>query len=156
MERRIAVRGIAYLEGKILAQQFKLKDGGETDYWGTPGGGLDPAESLADGLYREMIEETGIAPKIGKLLFTQQFLFTHHNGDVREHLEFFLHIENPEDYTVIDLAKTTHGLHELTRCEYIDPVKETILPKFLQTLPITDYISGNEPVYLADYLSEQR
>lgn len=152
MERRITVRGIAHLDGKILAQKFKQTDGSESDFWGTPGGGLDPAESLHDGLYREMIEETGIAPKIGRLLFMQQFLFTRHNGDVREQLEFFLHIENPEDYIAIDLAKTTHGLLELTRCEYIDPTTENILPEFLQTIPIAEYVTGNQPVYIADYL----
>jgi uncharacterized protein with ACT and thioredoxin-like domain len=51
-----------------------------------------------------MIEETGIAPKIGKLLFIQQF-----DDGEKEHLEFFFHIENVEDYEIVDLEATSHG-----------------------------------------------
>jgi ADP-ribose pyrophosphatase YjhB (NUDIX family) len=62
-DRRVATRGILYRDGKILATKQKEDDGSEAENWATFGGGLDPQESLTDGLYREMIEETGIAPK---------------------------------------------------------------------------------------------
>ncbi|HMH70374.1 MAG TPA: NUDIX domain-containing protein, partial [Candidatus Saccharimonadales bacterium] len=92
--RRVSVRGIIFKDGRMLAQQLKPgSDGKVRDYWCTPGGGLEANESLHDGLHREMIEETGIAPKIGKLLFIQQFAERE-----TEFLEFFFHIENPEDY----------------------------------------------------------
>ncbi len=152
-ERRVNVRGIAFNDNKILAQKFRTYENGETDYWGTPGGGLDPHESLHDGLRREMIEETGIAPKIGKLLFMQQFLFNRDDG-VKEQMEFFFHIENPEDYTSVDLASTTHGTQELTRCEFIDPTKENLLPEFLQSIDINSYIQDDRPVAIIDYLKD--
>lgn len=73
-QRRIAVRGIIFKDGKLLGQQTKHPEGEAAhDYWCTPGGGLEGGESLHGGLHREMIEETGIGPRIGKLLFVQQY-----------------------------------------------------------------------------------
>ena len=94
-----------------------------------------------------MLEETGITPEIGRLLFVQQFTFQREDGQAREQLEFFFHIINSEDYTSVDLSKTTHGLEELTRCEFIDPEKEVILPEFLQSIDIQSYIDTTRPVY---------
>jgi len=131
MDRRITTRGIIYKNGKIFAQKLKRGEG-TTDYWCTPGGGLDPSESLHDGLVREMIEETGITPEIGKLLYVQQY--REENG--REYLEFFYHITNVDDYETINLASTTHGEIEVAEYGFIDPTKENILPKFLQTADI--------------------
>jgi len=143
MTRRVNVRAIVFKDGKILAQTFVTRSGGESDYWGTPGGGLDLGESLHAGLHREMIEETGIAPKIGKLLFVQQF----HDG-IKEQLEFFFHIQNPADYHTIDLAATTHGMQEIGRVEFIDPSAHNLLPAFLQTIDIQAYIDSDLPVFV--------
>ena len=151
-ERRVNVRGIVFNENMILAQKYKDRDGNESEYWGTPGGGLDPGESLQEGLHREMIEETGIAPKIGKLLFIQQFQMQRYDGSTREELEFFFHIENPEDYKTVDLASTSHGEHELTKTEFIDPRKEYLLPAFLTTVNIAEQISSDQPVIISNNL----
>lgn len=120
------------------------------DFWCTPGGGLDIGESLTEGLYREMIEETGIVPKIGKLLFIQQFS----EDGVKEQLEFFFHIENAEDYKVIDLASTSHGDLEIDHVEFVDPREHHVLPVFLQTIDIQEYIDGNLPTMIYNELSE--
>ena len=150
--RRVATRGIMYRDGKILVTKHKNDDGGEAEYWATFGGGLDPQESLHDGLYREMIEETGIAPKIGKLLFIQQL--DGEEGDVtKEHLEFFFLVENAEDYETIDLAATTHGALELVRSEFRDPKTSYILPAFLSEVEIQDYVENDRPVYFYSGLS---
>lgn len=145
-ERRINIRGIIYKDGKLFAQQLK-KTAGPSQFWSTPGGGLDPGESLADGLHREMMEETGIAPKIGKLLFVQQF-----DDGKREQLEFFFYIENADDYGTIDLTKTTHGEIEVDINDFIDPTSELILPAFLQTLDIQKYIDTDQPVFITSEL----
>lgn len=150
--RRVNVRGIIMKDGKLFAQRFKLKNGGETDWWATPGGGLDLGETLQAGLHREIIEETGVAPEIGKLLFIQQF--THHKDDstVREELEFFFHITNPDDYEAIDLTATTHGTIELTRCGFIDVSSESVLPLFLKEIDIKAYIESDKPVFFYNEL----
>ena len=139
MDRRITTRGVIYKNGKIFAQKLKRGEG-TTDYWCTPGGGLDPSESLHDGLVREMIEETGIAPEIGKLLYVQQY--REENG--REYLEFFYHVTNVDDYETIDLANTTHGEIEVAEYDFIDPTTENILPKFLQTADIAKDIEAGQ------------
>ena len=141
--RRTNVRGIIYRDEKILVTKFRQEDDSESEHWGTFGGGLDIGESIIDGLHREMIEETGIAPKIGKLLFIQQF----HDGE-KEQFELFFHIENPEDYAEVKLEETSHGILELTRSEFIDPKTSFVLPAFLSTVDIEEYINGKLPVFI--------
>lgn len=149
--RRINVRGITFKDGKLLTQQLTPgSDGIVRDYWCTPGGGIDDGESLHEGLHREMVEETGIAPKIGKLLFIQQF----HDG-AKEQLEFFFHIENPDDYESIDLAATTHGIQEVANVAFIDPAQNNILPAFLASCDIASYLDDTLPVLITHELKAQ-
>lgn len=145
--RRINTRGIIYKDGKIFVQQLTKNASAKGNYWCTPGGGLDDNEALADGLRREMIEETGIAPVIGKLLFIQQF----HDGS-KEQLEFFFHITNSDDYSTINLSATSHGELEIEKCAFINPKTENILPTFLKTLDIADYLENDLPVYISSDL----
>ena len=145
-ERRVNVRGIIFKNGKLFAQQLKV-NAGPDQFWCTPGGGLDPNESLSDGLYREMIEETGITPKIGRLLFIQQF-----NDGTREQLEFFFHIENADDYEDVDFSKASHGDLEIEANTFIDTKTEKLLPTFLKELDIQEYISSKLPIYVKSEL----
>lgn len=153
MERRIGVRGIAYRNGKLLSVLHRDEHGNPVDFWALPGGGLDPREPLEQGIYREMVEETAIAPKIGKLLCIQQLLLPTRSGAMREHLEFFFHIENPEAYEVIDLSATTHGEEELAEITWVDPKTTNILPEFLQTIDLDAYTTTSQPVYIWNELS---
>ncbi len=145
-ERRINVRGIIFKDGKLFGQQLK-NNVGPNQFWCTPGGGLDPGESLTEGLRREMIEETGIAPVIGKLLFIQQF----HDG-TREQLEFFFNIENVDEYQTIDLSATSHGEIEVESYGFVDPHAEHILPDFLKHVDIARYINDTQPVFVESSL----
>lgn len=147
-KRRVAVRGIIINDGKIFCQVLKNEEG-KNNFWCTPGGGLDVGESIVDGLHREMIEETGVAPKIGRLLFVQQFL----QGE-REHMEFFFHIENAEDYKNIDISGTSHGELEIHDFGFVDPKIENVLPSVLQTFDIQSQIDVIQPVAVFDMLSE--
>lgn len=130
MNRRVAVRGVITRDGKILAVRLKKYAGRATDdandYWCTPGGGVDVGEPLLPALEREMIEELGVKPVIGKLLYVQQFV----HGDT-EQMEFFFHITNAADYAAVDLSKTTHGLVEIETVDFIDPAANRVLPQFL-------------------------
>ena len=150
-KRRIGVRAIIFKDGGLLANKFH-EEGGESAHWATPGGGLEPHEGLVEGLIREIIEETGVTPHIGRLLFVQQFRSGRLDRD--EELEFFFHITNPEDFVSIDLNATTHGASELTKMEFIAPT-EYLLPQFLQTIDIDSYISEQKPVFLFTELSPQ-
>lgn len=146
--RRITVRGVIIKDGHLLAQKLTpASDGKKRDYWCTPGGGLDPGESLYDGLVREIIEETGITPTVGKLLFVQQY-----EDDEKEFIEFFYHVTNAEDYVSIDLSATTHGEAEIEVVDFIDPAKHTILPAFLQSIDIQAHIDNDQPVLITNEL----
>lgn len=147
MERRVAVRGIAYHDKKLLAVLHRDAAGKPVNFWAIPGGGLDPGEGLVDGLSRELVEETGIAPRIGKLLFVQQFHGTNKKGAPREELEFFFEIENIADYATVDLHATTHGEAELAAINWITPRAENILPAFLQDYDIAAHLIEKKPVY---------
>ncbi len=136
MTRRIAVRGIAVNDGKILCVKLKAYEGAiRGQYWCLPGGGVDERESLLDAINREMIEETAVKPVVGSLLFIQQF--TEPEKD-KEHLEFFFHILNADDYLNIDLSKTSHGEDEISEIEFIDPTSNKILPEFLANIDYSD------------------
>lgn len=137
------MRGIAALDGKLLCVRLKPYPGalmGEYDFWCIPGGGVDEGEALEDAFRREMIEELGIKPKIGRLLYVQQFA-----RKQKDILEFFFLIENPEDYLRIDLTKTTHGTKEIEAFGFIDPSTVHILPDFLGTEPLAEFITSNQP-----------
>jgi 8-oxo-dGTP pyrophosphatase MutT (NUDIX family) len=126
MIRRVTARGIVFKDGKLLCARLQPYKGSIAgDYWCVPGGGVDPGEALIAALEREMIEETGIKPVIGKLLYIQQFTLK----DV-EQLEFFFHITNTEDYEHIDLTKASHA-HEIDTIEFVDPKTVYLLPEFL-------------------------
>lgn len=124
--RSVRVRAIIPHDGKFLFVQHKLGPA----YFALAGGGLDDGETLEQGIERELIEELGVKPVIGKLLYVQQLFI----GTDEESLEFFYLIENGADYTNIDLQATTHGAIELSKVEFIDPTKEFVQPDFLANL----------------------
>lgn len=150
MERRVAVRGIIFENGKLFCVRHKFYHGalpGISKYWAIPGGGVDPHEPLHEAIHREMVEETGIIPDIGNLLYVQQF--THED---REFLEFFFHIKNTRDYEKIDLAATTHGQNEIEEFGFIDPKTAPIRPTLLAEEDIAVHIVENRPTKLFSYI----
>ena len=141
--RRVNVRGIIYKDGKLFCQKLKNSHTlHSSEFWSTPGGGLDFGESLREGLVREMVEETGVTPEIGNLLFIQQFM----DGE-REQLEFFYHITNADDYEVLDLESTSHGTIEVEEYGFIDPKTHNIKPTFLCERDIAAVIMNSHPVF---------
>lgn len=138
MNRRVAVRAIITFEDKLFCVRLKKYSGRATkddnNYWCTPGGGVDPGEPLLAALHREIIEELGVEPVIGNLLYIQQFIH-----DDTEQLEFFFHVTNARDFLQLDLANTTHGAIEIEKAEFIDPANTTVLPKFLTIEPVAEH-----------------
>jgi ADP-ribose pyrophosphatase YjhB (NUDIX family) len=132
MERRIAVRAIIINNGQLLCARLKEPiTSNSRDFWCVPGGGLDDGETLINCLNREIVEELGIKPVIGNLLYVQQYKFG--KQAEKEELEFFFHVTNSEDFLNIDLSKTSHGQKEIEIVTFIDPKNYNVLPKFLTT-----------------------
>ncbi len=127
--RKITCRGVVVYEGKLLA--VKLKPYGANsdkvnDYWCIPGGKLDANESLTDNVAREMLEETGVAAEIGRLLYVQQFTHGH-----TEYIEFFFEVTNVDDYVGRDLTNGSHSQEEIAVIEFVDPGQvDDIKPAF--------------------------
>ena len=150
MIRRVSVRGIVLHEGKLLCVRLKkykeqhLKQ--DNSYWCLPGGGLDEGEALLDGVKREMVEETGVIPEVGSLLYVQQFTF----GE-KDYLEFFFHITNSQDYLNIDLSQSTHGEAEIEQIEFIDPAAQHVLPEFLGT-ELSELVASGQPTRIISRL----
>ncbi len=65
----------------------------EHRYWFTVGGGLDPAESTADGAARELAEETGLkltAAELGDPVWREAMEFSFDGQWYRQEQEYFL------------------------------------------------------------------
>jgi 8-oxo-dGTP diphosphatase len=145
MKRRVAVRGIALHEGKLLCTKLRPYDGAmvkpDVDWWCLPGGTVDEDEVIHKALAREFEEETGILPDIGKLLYVHQL-----KTEKKEHLEFFFEIRNPTDYLTVDLSKTTHGVEEIEAIEFVDIESTIILPDFLKHESLEKQVHGENSV----------
>lgn len=143
--RRVNVRAIIVKDGKLFCQKLKNSHSlHDAPFWCTPGGGIDFGESLHEGLTREIIEETGVRPDIGNLLFIQQFM----DGE-REQLEFFFHVTNADDYETLDLASTSHGDAEVAECGFVDPKNTVIKPDFLTEVDLAAVIASATPIHIA-------
>lgn len=138
------------LADKLLCVQLKPYNGVSklmADSWCVPGGTLEEGEGLLAGLEREMVEETGVKPHIGNLLYIQQFAYSG-----KDHLEFFFHVTNAADYQTIDLSKTTHGTHEIASIGFMPPANTPILPTFLTTEPVAQKAASNTPPTIFSFL----
>lgn len=146
MSRRVNARGIIVKDGKLFAVRHRRPEG-TADYWCTPGGGLDEGETLHEGIRREMIEETGVEPEIGKILWIYQFKRSHPvAGKGSECLEFFFQIKNADDYVDVDLSKSTHGLEEIVETAFVDPKAVNFKPRHMQEIDLDELLNASEPL----------
>ncbi len=98
-------------EGRLLTVRHVGKD-----FLALPGGHLEFGEDVIDCIYREIVEELGIAPKIGRLLFVNTFL----DGADRQPTEFFFEILNGADYLNLEGVERSHA-HEIEECVWVAP-----------------------------------
>ena len=150
MSRRVAVRAIILDDdGKLFCVRIHDKHTKKPqEHWALPGGGVDVAEPLIPALHREMIEETNVAPKIGELLYIQQYPDRH----LGEQIEFFFHVTNADDYKDIDLAGASHAADEIVEHGFVDPKEVYVLPKLLAEENIAEHISSKQPTKIFSYL----
>lgn len=65
METRVAAYAVVEKQGKLLLTHWRR---GHLHGWTLPGGGIDPGEDPRDAVVREVLEETGLEAKVGKLI----------------------------------------------------------------------------------------
>jgi ADP-ribose pyrophosphatase YjhB (NUDIX family) len=117
----VRARAIIVHEGKMLV----VKHSPGSNYYALPGGHLEPNETPAVCCEREIVEELGVKPLLGRLLYIHTFK----NKGVDDALEFFFEVTNSKDFTNLDGLDRTHA-YELAEILWIDPTTDiNLLPK---------------------------
>lgn len=129
--RAIVKRG----EALLLVRHKDPQTGKPCGYWSLPGGHIENGEMMIDALVREMIEETGIKPVVGRLLYVYQFW----RDGAFDVPEFIFSVEDSDGYSAIDLSSTTHGSQEIAEIGFYDPrTLDNVLPGFLTQIDMID------------------
>lgn len=79
----IRVRAVIVRDGKVLMDRTHHWER-EPFYW-LPGGGLEPGETSAECLRRELMEEAAVEIEVGRLLYVSENLYVE-SGDYRHEL----------------------------------------------------------------------
>jgi ADP-ribose pyrophosphatase YjhB (NUDIX family) len=85
----IKCRGIILHEGKMLVAKHQK----HAEYYALLGGHLEPGESPQECVERELTEELGVKPEVGKLLYVNSF-----EDHSINFFEFFFEIKNGKDF----------------------------------------------------------
>jgi 8-oxo-dGTP diphosphatase len=140
---RPSAKAVVVTDGRVLLNRNRS---GGTDWYGFPGGGQRPGETLPDTLRREVAEETGCLVEPVRLLWVRELIVA-----LRPELPF-----DPEDHAIefmfecrmIDesgspsaLDEFQHGTVWLGTAE-LDEVE--ISPRAVRT-PLIDFIGGRDP-----------
>ncbi len=119
MEKQFEIRcrGIILDNGELLVVEHVGKEG----FLVLPGGHLEWGEDVKTALTRELIEELGVTPVIGPLLYIHTFTQT--NGV--QPMEFFFRIENTRDFRTLG-SEPSHA-HELRAVHWVTGADERMM-----------------------------
>lgn len=123
MDTQIVVRARAVIinEGKLLV----VKHPNNMNYGVLPGGHLEWKEDIKECLSREIVEELGVAPQIGRLLYINNYI----EKETIQSIEFIYEIVNSKEYLNLENLKRTHS-HEIAEICWVKPSDSiVILPK---------------------------
>lgn len=135
----IRCRGIILCQGKLLLVRHPK----DTSFAALPGGHLEWGEDVQECLTREIVEELGIEPDIGRLLYINTFVDKRNVQSV----EFLFEIKNGSQYINIENLNRTHA-HELAEIIWASPADTIrILPKKIEEDFRVGKILANEPRY---------
>ena len=79
----VGVGGVMFLEGRVLLIKRRFEP--LAGRWSLPGGALEVGETLAEGLAREMMEETGLDVVVGPLVDVFDRITRDEDGRARFH-----------------------------------------------------------------------
>ena len=121
----IRCRGVILNNDKILV----VKHSKDNPYYALPGGHLEWGESVKDCIKRELIEELGITPVIGRLLYVRNYV----RDDFSQSIEFHFEITNTVDYQDISKLSGTHSFELAEICWVGKNEHKVIKPEQIQT-----------------------
>ncbi len=126
----IRCRGIIMHERKLLV----VRHPGNITHAALPGGHLEWGEDVRECIRREIVEELGVEPAIGRLLYINNFT----EGDLQS-VEFLFEIKNGGDYVGCEERVRSHA-HEIAEIRWVDGADEIrILPRQVAE----DFRAGN-------------
>jgi len=118
----VRVRGIVLHENELLG----VRHPHNLNFIALPGGHLEWGEDVKECLQREITEELGINPEIGRLLYVYNFI----ENDTQS-VEFLFEITNSSEFKNIDNVERTHA-HEIAEVCWVKSNDERILlPKIV-------------------------
>jgi ADP-ribose pyrophosphatase YjhB (NUDIX family) len=118
----VRLRAIIIHAGKLLV----VTHAGNGPAMAIPGGKLEFGEDIRKGLEREVVEELGVMPVLGRLLYTNNWSIEN-----EQNIEFFFEVKNGKDYADTSKLKGTHSF-ELAEILWLSRENEnTLLPKQL-------------------------
>jgi 8-oxo-dGTP pyrophosphatase MutT (NUDIX family) len=96
---------------------------------------MEPGEDVLECVRREIVEELGVAPEMGRLLYIHTFT----DKDEVQSVEFFFEVKNGGEYIDIEGLARTHA-HELHEIRWTTPEEAlTIRPERV----MRDFASGS-------------
>ncbi len=117
----IKARAVILHEGKLLAVQHPH----DASFVALPGGKLEWGEDIKGCLSREMIEELGVKPDIGRLFYINNYT----QSDGKQYVEFFFEVKNGADYLDTEKLARSHA-HEIAKIVWVSPSDDfNMLPK---------------------------
>ncbi len=117
----IRCRAIIVHEGRLLV----VRHAHDTSFAALPGGHLEWGEDAKECMSREIVEELGVRPEIGRLLYINTFI----DGVDTQPIEFFFEVLNGADYLNSDNLARTHA-HEISEIVWASPTDDIkILPE---------------------------
>lgn len=143
-EKKIVIhsRAIILNDGKLLV----VRHPHDISFAALPGGHLEWGEDAKECLFREIIEELGVKPDIGRLLYVNNYT----QKDNKHHIEFFFEVKNGVDYLDIEKLSRSHA-HEIAEIVWVKPTDGIrILPKGLADDLMAGKIISDEVRFIKD------
>ena len=121
IQQRVACKALIVHAGKvlILREASTYDEGTQGGKYQLPGGRINPGEPFADGLVREVYEETGLAVQMGEPLYVGEWQPVIHG--VKNHIVAIFFVCHSDDDTV--RLSTEHDAYAwIDPAEYADYV----------------------------------
>lgn len=133
---RVAVNAVVEQGGRVLLARRR-----DIGWWNLPGGGVEPGESVTEGLQRELLEEIGAGAEIVRLAGVYS---KPQKAEVV--LVFLCHL-------IADQESALHTTEEVSELEWFLPsaLPSDLLPKHRQR--IEDALTGQQAAILRDQRS---
>jgi ADP-ribose pyrophosphatase YjhB (NUDIX family) len=120
----IRCRAVIIHDDKLLVVKHSVKN----NHYALPGGHLDWGEDVKTCLKREIIEELGIEPKIGRLLYIRNYI----DKNNKQSIELYFEVTNSADYADISKFNGTHSYELVEICWLGKNDTKILLPQEIQ------------------------